>query len=85
VCNVHRVGTRTCRRHRRSRAIQEDEFHHTAPCTGDHGIQYAAKPRLIGGLIKVADPEEGTTYEDCQAICKALGVELRPKAGFSAE
>ena len=37
-----------------------------------------ADPRLVGGLIKVADPEKGTTYEDYLAICKALGVEPQP-------
>lgn len=58
--------------------IQEGEFDHAVPYAGDHGIQYVAKPKLIGGLIKVANPEEGTTYEDYWAVCKALGVEPQP-------
>lgn len=33
------------------------------------------KPKLIGGLIKVANPEEGLSDEEISAIYAALGVD----------
>ena len=65
--------------------IREGESDHTMPYTGDHGIQYVANPKLIGGLIKIADPEKGISDEEIKAIFAALGLEPSPKETPPAE